>query len=436
MKCTASYKVMKYIVFVLFFSIITYANELSDVKSLKEQNNNSDKLVEVKDTSGLSEAEVSKVAEDIDADEASKNVSVQEVFDSVDEKGDIDIKKLQKSWEDMSPKTDGCDWVKTKSGEWFKGEIRAMYDEQLEFESDEIGLYTFDFEDIGQIKSHKSMSVNIEDVASFSGILRLKDEKVTIIQGDKQYSFPRSQIVSLAPTAEKELNNWSGKVAISLDARRGNKNQADFVATINVKRRTDKTRFYMDYLGRVSKVEDDDGNNNTTANDHRINEKFDVYLTRYFFWTPVFSEYYTDEFQNIDYQTTVGVGIGYTFIDTKRTEWSISGGPAIIYTRYSDVEQDEDDSITSPSLELSTKVSYEFTRITDIKYDYKFTFTDKDSGSYKHHMVLTLENELTSWMDLDVTAIWDRIAHPQNSTDGTLPDSNDFQLLIGFGIEF
>ena len=59
--------------------------------------------------------------------------------------------------------------------------------------------------------------------------------------------------------------------------------------------------------------------------------------TRHFFWTPIFSEFYTDEFQNIDSQTTVGVGLGYTFVDTKYTEWSISGGPGVLHTRYIDV---------------------------------------------------------------------------------------------------
>jgi putative salt-induced outer membrane protein YdiY len=409
--------------------------EVVKIEKAKEPKEDGD-LVEVKDTSGLSDAEVAKVANKIDEKNAAKSVSIQEIFDAVDAEGDIDIKKLQAPWEELSPKTAGHDWIKTISGEWFKGEIKAMYDEKLEFDSDEVGLYTFDFDDIVIIKSHKPVTVNIEDVASFSGVLRFKDGMVTIIQGDKQYTFPRSQIVSLAPTADKEINNWSGKASIGIDVRRGNRNQIDYVATINLKRRTDKTRLYLDYLGRISKIENSAGEKETTANDHRINQKFDVYLSRHFFWTPVFSEFYTDEFQNIDSQTTVGVGLGYMFIDTKRTEWSVSGGPGVIHTKYMDVAVGEKSVVTSPSLELSTKLEYELNSMTDIKYDYKLTFTDKDSGEFKHHMVLKLENELTSWMDLDISMIWDRIAEPEKNTDGTVPESNDFQLLISFGLEF
>ncbi len=192
----------------------------------------------------------------------------------------------------------------------------------------------------------------------------------------------------------------------------------------------------MDYLGRISNVEDDTGTKNTTANDHRLNQKFDVYITRDFFWTPVFSEYYSDEFQNIASQVTVGVGLGYMFIDTSKTEWSISTGPAIVHTRYHEVPAGDKQEVTSPAMEFSTKLEYEISSMTDFKFDYKFTVTDKNSGSFKHHMVATIENELTSWMDLDVSFIWDRLKDPEPEATGTIPESDDYQLLIGFGIDF
>jgi len=51
-------------------------------------------------------------------------------------------------------------------------------------------------------------------------------------------------------------------------------------------------------------------------------------------------------------------------------------------------------------------------------------------------MITTLENEITSWMDLDVTFIWDHINSPKQEADGTIPNRDDYQLLIGFGVEF
>ncbi|RLA73384.1 MAG: DUF481 domain-containing protein [Epsilonproteobacteria bacterium] len=414
---------MKYIIligFLLLFSL--FAEEVKEEVSPE--------IIEVKDTSGLSDDEVREVANE--KNEAVK-VEAKEVIKTIIDggyDGDIDISKIQNSWEQQSPTPKKYDWVQTKSGEWFKGEIKAMYRDKLEFDSDEIGLYTFDFEDIVQIKSYNIIGVNIEDVAIFTGIVRFKDDKVTIIQGDNTFDFERSQIISLAPEGNNFFDYWSGKITLNIDFRKGNKNQYDFVAKANIKRRTSDSNLYFDYLGRVSSLDDSE-----TANDHRINQKYDRYITRNFFWTPLFAEYYQDKFQNIDNQVTAGVGIGYTIVDNKWIEWDVSGGPAYTYIKYISVTSGSD-TATSPAFELSTKLDIEVTSRVDFKYDYKLTVTDRDAGTYKHHMVGVLENEITSWLDLDLTFIWDHLHHPERADTGIVPVQNDYQVLVGLGVEF
>lgn len=386
------------------------------------------KLIEVKDNSGLSKDEVRAIANTKDNEE---KVSLKQVYEVTDSKGKVDLSTMQKKWEELSPHPEKYDWVQTKSGEWFKGEIKALYDDDLEFDSDEVGLYTFDFNDVVQIKSYHIISVNIENLASFAGILRLKGDKLTIIQGDSEYEFDRKDLVSFAPDEKLERNFWSGKITLSLDVRSGNTDQLDYSSNINLKRRTAASRLVFDYLGRITSQDQEE-----TANDHRLNEKYDIYLSRHFFWTPLFSEYYTDKYKNIDHQLTLGLGLGYTILDTKTTEWSISGGPAILYTKYYTVADDKDLDTFSPALELSTHYDIEINKITDLTYDYKLTYSDQSAGRYKHHMMLTLENELTSWLDLDVTGVWDYILEPEESSDGTYPQKSDFQLLVGLGIDF
>jgi len=389
----------------------------------------SDEPVVMEDTSGLTDKEVRKIATQADKENEDK-VSLEEVFRATDEEGKVDVSKLQ-SWEDLSPTPKKYDWIQTESGEWFKGEIKAMYDDHLEFDSDEVGLHTFKFEDISQIKSFHVISVNIEDIATFSGIIRYKDGDITIIQGDKEFTFPHTQIVSLAKDGTNERHFWSGKITVSLDRRLGNKDKLDYSAKINIKRRTGFTRLNLDYLGRMTKTEKVE-----TANDHRLNQQFDIYLSRKFFWTPVFSEFYQDKFQNIDKQYTVGIGIGYSVIDTEKVEWDISGGPALMYTEYENVRKGDKDNPISPALELSTKLEVELNSMTDFIYSYKLTYTDDASGRYKHHMVAALENEITGWLDFDVTSVWDHILKPEEREDGTTPFQNDFQILVGFGVEF
>ena len=370
----------------------------------------SDKLIEVKDQSGLSDDALRKIAKESDS---------------------VDSLKVVSTWDDLSPTPKKYDWVQTKSKEWFKGEIKALYDDELEFDSDEVGLYTFKFKNIIQIKSYHVISVNIENLASFSGILRLKENKLTIIQGDHKYDFAKKDIVSFAPSGSKERNYWSGKIDLGFDVRSGNTNQQDYNAVINLKRRTVDSRLTFDYLGRISSKDGQE-----ISNDHRLNEKYDIYLSRNFFWTPLFSEFYTDKYKNIDQQVTGGIGIGYTPINTKKIEWSISGGPAFVYTKYVTVTQGNSRNVFSPALELSTKVEFEINKIQDLTYDYKLTLTDKKSGAYKHHMLVKLENEFLSWLDIDISAIWDYIHNPIESESGVVPTKNDFQVILSFGIEF
>ncbi len=366
-------------------------------------------LIEIKDTSGLSEEEVRKAV----VQEEKKNDSL-----------------FQTPWEEMTPSAKTHDWIQTKAGEWFKGEIKAMYNDNLEFDSEEVGIYNFDFEDIARIKSFNIIGVNIEDVAKFSGIIRFENDEIIIIQGDKSFTFSRVEIISFAPHGDREFNFWSGKVSFSLDIRSGNKEQYDYTANLNIKRRTSASNLYFDYLGRISSRD-----NVKSADDHRISQKYDRYITRNFFWTPVFSEFYRDEFQNIDNQFTVGVGIGYSIARNNWAEWDVSGGPAYTQIEYISVESGENIT-SSPALELSTKVDLELHSKVDFKLDYKLTYTDEKAGTYKHHTIATLENELTSWLDLDFTFVWDYVLHPEKTEDGEVPVNSDFQVLVGLGIEF
>ena len=391
---------MKYIIIISFLLCPLFAQEA-------QKENKKEEIIKVKDTSGLSNKEVRKKAD------SQTSISI-----------------FQTPWENMSPTPKAYDWIQTKSGEWFKGEIKAMYNDRLEFDSDEIKLYTFKFKNITQIKSFNPIGVNIENAAIFIGIIRFKDDTITIIQGDNSFKFKRSEIISLAPEGTKEFNYWSGKVTLNIDIREGNKEQYDYTANANIKRRTSISNLYFDYLGRISSRD-----KKQTANDHRINQKYDKYITRQFFWTPVFSEFYQDEFQNIKNQFTGGVGLGYTLVDNAWAEWDVSGGPA--YTRIEYLSVTEGSPVTtSATLEISTKVDLELSSRVDFKYDYKLTLTDKKAGAYKHHMVATLENELTSWLDIDLTYVWDYVLYPEETSSGEIPVKSDYQFLIGLGIEF
>ena len=48
-------------------------------------------------------------------------------------------------WQPPPPMPDAFDWIQLTSGEWLKGELIALYDGSLEFDSDELDNLTLDW---------------------------------------------------------------------------------------------------------------------------------------------------------------------------------------------------------------------------------------------------------------------------------------------------
>jgi hypothetical protein len=389
--------------------------------------------VVIEDKTGISKKELRKKAKEMEKKDK-KPLKVRDVVDSIDENGTVKVSKLLKQkWEELSPTPkDGFDWIQTVYGDWLKGHIRSMYDEEIEFDSKEFGIYTFKLSDISQMKSYDIMSVNIDNVAIFKGLIRYKNNKITIISGDNSYTFDKNMIISISGAKEKEINKWVGDISFLADVRSGNNEQADFSLKIFLQRRTPKNRLGFDYLGRYTSVKKE-----KTAEDNRLFVKYDRFFTKKFFVTPLFGEYYQNYFQNLKAQITVGTGVGYSIYNTTKTKWDVTAGPAYLQTNYYERLENGEDNEKSVSFEVSSKYEYKINKLNKLKLDYKFTITDKESGGYKHHSVLKLENDIIKdKIYIDTSFIWDYIDSPQPLNDATIPQKSDFQVLVGAGVRF
>ena len=353
--------------------------------------------------------------------------------------------EISKDCQTFEPKAERYDWIELTSGEWLKGELRSLNNKRVEFDSDKLNMQTFDFKDIRKIRLHRQVSINIyipDSVGAgyfgyqnrtriMTGFMRLDGDNVIMVVDDEQFSFPREQLISIAYDAETSLDYWSGKITFSFDVRTGNSERFDYTARALVKRRTTETRLVIDYFGNIlstNKVE--------TTNDHRIKEVFDVYLTDKVYITPIYAEYYRDLYQNIRDRYTVGFGLGYTIIDNSRIEWDIGGGPGYLYIRFDTVEAGREHSSKSFAMAVQTVYDMELTEDVEFIFNYGLTYSNKETGGYKHHMITTVENSLTGWLDIDISLVWDYISYPEKNSDGDTPYKSDVQLLVGMGIEF
>jgi len=334
------------------------------------------------------------------------------------------------SWQPPPPMPDDFDWVQMTSGEWLKGEIIAMYDKELEFDSEEFDEQTLDWKDILQIRSAQTVQVAFLDDTIATGKLLVDGDRVRVM-GERDWESERSQVLSITAGTPKERNYWAGKLSLGLNIRSGNTQQTEYNTRARFMRRTPKNRVNFDYLGNFS---ESDGT--TIADNQRLSVGWNRFVSNRFYVSPVYGEYYRDPFQNIAGRWTIGAGLGYQIIDTSRVGWTVGGGIAYQQTNFDDVLPGESDSESSPALVFDTMYDNELTRWLDFLFSYRFLIINEASGSYTHHLTIGLEFDLVGDLDFDVTWVWDRIQDPRQNSDGTFPEQDDFRTMFGLGFSF
>lgn len=328
------------------------------------------------------------------------------------------------------------DWVQLSSNEWLKGEIKSMYNDNLEFDSEKLELLNIDWADVKYLKSYRPCHVHLETYGAIIGILEISDSKVMVSTGDEIKTFERTQLVSFTHAGDHEIDLWSMKFAVSLNLSGGNTEQIDYTARFSANRRTAESRFQLDYVGIISRTNAVSGTLEETVNNNRVSFKLDKYATREFFYTPVSGEYYRDPFQNIEKRVTLGAGIGYTLYDSSKFEWSISGGPAVLTTRYFSVQPGEPISVTTGAITLGSILDAELSRTVDFLFKYNLQASKKEAGGYTHNIIATLSSELTGSLDLDVSFLWDRISQPTVDDQGNVPRPDDYRLMFGISYSY
>jgi len=329
------------------------------------------------------------------------------------------------------PPADEYDWIQLTSDEWLKGELISLYDDELTFESDNLGRLSIDWEDVRIFRGHGILSINVQGLDPLVGKLRIDKQQVFIKSAGIAHEYLRTNLVSITPSAYRELDKWSADVTLGFNVRQGNADTVEYNLLLGLERRTPGSRIALDYLGNFNETE-----GQQIANNHRLNGSYNLFSGSRFFWRPLIGQYYRDIFQNIDHQGTLETGLGFELIDNSRTEWTVSGGLGINYVRYRSVEEGHDRSQRSPAFSLGTNLETELSSWIDYLFLAHVTFLDEDSGSYQHHILTTLSTELTGRLDLDVSFIWDRIQKPQVRADGSVPEKDDYRLMMGLGFEF
>lgn len=340
-------------------------------------------------------------------------------------------------WQQSASAVLKYDWLQTTSEEWLKGDIIALYDEKLEFDSDEIGLITIKLKDIAELRSKGRQSLRFESGEIIEGYIILSGDKIEVTDQYGTRNYLTANLLSIASSEEFELELWDGKINLGANFRRGNSKQLDYTLSAEVQRRTSTSRFYADFIANLSESEDEDtGETLETANSERLTSYYDWFFSQKVFFRGANIEYFSDEFQNIKRRYSYGVAIGYHLVDTAKTKWDVTAGPSYQHTQYAEVEEGEKDKEDSSVLAFGTLYEYEITSDIDFEAKYTVQMVSSEAGDFIHHLETGVDVDLGNDFELDVKLYIDRTDSPKPNEDGVMPDENDYRLVVSLGYEF
>ncbi|HKX46500.1 MAG TPA: DUF481 domain-containing protein, partial [Planctomycetota bacterium] len=326
---------------------------------------------------------------------------------------------------------DEHDWLQTTSGEWLKGELVVMEDEEVLFDSEELDDVSIDWEDVAALRTSRALSVITDDLVSHVGVVTLTGDALRVAGPGGVESLPRASVFRILSAHASWRDYWSGDFRAGLTARSGNTNQTDWSFGLDLDRRTPRTRLQFSASSVYSETAGQD-----TADNQRANASFNYYLTRRLYLIPAGFEFYRDRFQNIASRSTAYAGVGYTLVDLPDAELNAGTGLGYRSLRFFSAPPGEEESSGQWTAMLGTDLDVELSSRTDLLLTYLATIGLEDVSETNQSLRLGLSVDLWRDFDLDVDFYFDRVGAPQADENGVVPDSNDYRFVVSIEIEF
>ena len=144
---------------------------------------------------------------------------------------------------DFAPPPDEYSWVQLDTGEWLQGEIIAIYDDKLSFDSDHFDRLSIDLEDVEAIHGQGIFVISVQESRPVTGEFQIRGQRILVTAGDHSEDFDRDSLVSITRLAKQERDRWTGDVDFGLNMQEGNSDIWDYSVGAKLQRRTPVSRW-------------------------------------------------------------------------------------------------------------------------------------------------------------------------------------------------
>lgn len=325
------------------------------------------------------------------------------------------------------------DWVKMKSGEWFRGKLKVIYEDTVEFDSDEVGLIKLDWDDIAQVRTSGIKAIKFTDQSTVVSRLLMRDQWLYLVtpKGDIFAKYPRDSMLTVASPSTHELDLWNAEIELGATFQSGNTDSVSISAIIDAKRRSVDSRNWIRYIGMYNET-----NEEVVEDNHRLTYTLDLFLTSSAYLRPLYTEVSSNKLTNVKYKVTVASGGGYYFTDTDLQSFTMGASLGYQHTAFDAAEPGTSASASSAVFLLNANYERELTSRIDFSFDYELQIVNQESGSNLHFLDTGFDIELINDLDFSAHMIATHTAKPAPDQNGITPEQTDTSMIFGLTYEF
>lgn len=319
------------------------------------------------------------------------------------------------------------DWVQVASSEWLKGNMRRMRYGNMDFWSREVKSRKIRWRKVIVLcMAHEARFVT-RGYMVFTGVGVVREGTVTVETAEGKVSFPREDLTAILLGRGSELDRWGIMLGVGIDANIGNTEQTSVNLSGGIRREDRFSRSQLVYEGTYGTA-----NGQENLNRHRIEGSVKWFFSRRLYWSILDAPVVNDKFQNIAIRVAPATSIGLQVFDRAGLGWSLEAGAGYQYIRYLSVQPPQELDSNDAVARFSTDFNIDLVSNLEFNLSHSTTVIPTDLGLTTLYTRASIKYELTWLLKLETAIVHNRIFQPVPRADGTRPQPDDLQLIVGF----
>ena len=324
----------------------------------------------------------------------------------------------------------GKDWLRLTSGEWLRGNLNWMRDGDFEFDGDKTDLIRKGWSNVDQLHSPKIKTYVFKRRVEAMGPAMVTKDKVVVETDEGMRTFPRSELLSILQGGTRERDWWAFEVGAGFTGAFGNSNQSSLTAKAGLGRHDQRTSTLLLYEGTFGAA-----NRELSVSRHLGQVGVALFVSDRFYVVPAAADFFHDRFANIKFRATPAALGGIQIFDTERVEWDFEWGLGYQFLRVISTLPNVPNPQSDGFVPVHTYWEFEITDDIELDLRWQSNIVFTTIGNTNHIGEAVFSVEVTDILYFNTEFDYFRTEQPIPREDGSLPESNDFQLIVGFSIK-